>query len=184
MARWADVGRGWGLPRGAAQVHALLLAAAAPMDADAIAAHLGIARSNVSTSLKELRRLGVVRAAPGGPGASAGRRERFEALADPWEAAANIAAARKAREFDPALAALVEAAAAAPEGPGKNRLAAYADLARSANDWGEQMRSLPQGVWATLFRLGAGVADRLQEFTKPEKPAKSAKAGKKKKKAG
>ena len=171
LTRWADVGRNWGLPRGAARIHALLLAADAPMDAEEIAARAGVARSNASTSLKELRSLGVVRAAP----AAGGRRELFEALDDPWEAAANIAAARKAREYDPAVVALSDAAEAAPEGAGKARLAAYAELARSAGDWSEQAKTLPRVGWRSLFRLGAGVAELLVEKKK---------TGKKKKKAG
>ncbi len=126
ITRWGEVGRAWGLPRSAAQVHGLLLIAAAPMTAEDIASALSIARSNVSTSVKELRAMGIIRAAA----VSAGdRRERLEALSDPAEAAANLAAWRRAREIDPAIATLTAAAKSA-KGEVSTRLSAYAEAAR------------------------------------------------------
>ncbi|MEM8754894.1 MAG: ArsR family transcriptional regulator, partial [Pseudomonadota bacterium] len=93
VLRWGEMGRVWGLPRSAGQIHGLLLAAAEPMSAEEISAALGLARSNVSTSLKELRSLGVIRAAA----ALGDRAERFAALEDPMDTARAVAAARKAR---------------------------------------------------------------------------------------
>lgn len=165
ISRWGELGRAWGLPRGAAQVHALLLTADEPMDAEAIAGALGIARSNVSTSIKELRGYGVIRLVAE-PGA---RRERFAALDDPWQAAANIAAARKAREYDDAMRALSDVAETAPKGEAQKRLAAYAEFATTANDWAEQMRTLPKGPWRALFKLGAEVTDVLTVKKKKKK---------------
>lgn len=163
IERWGEVARAWGLPRAAGRVHGLLLAAPAPLDADDIAAALGIARSSVSTSLKELRALGVVRTAP-----AAGRRERFAALDDPWEAAAAIAAHRRARELDPAVAALTDAAGAAT-GEAAKRLKAYAGLGAAAGAWAGEMAGLPRKPLAALMKAGAGVADWLPKKKKKKK---------------
>ncbi|MEL7463871.1 MAG: helix-turn-helix domain-containing protein [Pseudomonadota bacterium] len=165
IARWGEFGKYWGLPRGAAQIHALLLCSDKPMNADEIASSLGIARSNVSTSIRALGAFGVVRTAPK-PG---DRKEYFEAIEDPWEAATAIAIERKAREYDRAMHALVDASKSLPKGPGRNRVAAYADLATAGHDWAEQMKTLPRGPWKSLFKLGAGISDFLTQKKKPKK---------------
>jgi DNA-binding transcriptional regulator GbsR (MarR family) len=131
ITRWGEVGRAWGLPRSAGQVHGLLLSVPEPITAEEISAALNVARSNVSTSLRDLRAMGLIRPAPD-PGA---RREKFEALEDPWQAAAGLAAWRRAREVDPAVAAL-SCTAKASKGQVAKRLAAYAGMAEAAGNWG------------------------------------------------
>ena len=165
ITRWGEFGKYWGLPRGAAQVHALLLCADEPMNAEEIAETLGIARSNVSTSIRALNAFGVVRAAakPGD------RKEYFEAVGDPWEAATAIAIERKAREYDRAMHALVDASKALPKGAGRDRVTAYAELATMGHDWAEQMKTLPRGPWKSLFKLGAGISEFLTQKKKPKK---------------
>ena len=54
VLHWGEMGSRWGVNRTVAQVHALLYLAGRPMDAEEITETLGVARSNVSTSLKEL----------------------------------------------------------------------------------------------------------------------------------
>lgn len=166
IARWGEVGRNWGLPRTAAQIHGLLLTAEAAMTADEIVAALGVARSNVSTSLRELRALGVVRAARG----MGERKERFEALDDPWEAAANVAAARKAREFDPAAAALADTAPLL-SGAAAKRVGAYAGFTDLAGQWAESVAASGRGPMKTLLKANLAFA-----------AVKPGKGGKKKKK--
>lgn len=124
VLRWGEIGRAWGLTRSAAQTHGLLLSSETALSAEEIAVALSVARSNVSASLKELRGLGLVRAAPG----FGDRRERFAALEDAGAAAAALVAAHRARAIDPASAALAEAASAA-DGDSARRLAAYAERA-------------------------------------------------------
>ncbi|MEM7522334.1 MAG: ArsR family transcriptional regulator [Pseudomonadota bacterium] len=166
VTRWGEMGRAWGLPRSAAQIHGLLLAADAPMTAEEISDALSIARSNVSTSLKELRALGVIRGASG----IGDRAERFAALDDPWEAARRIAAARKAREFDPAALALREAADAA-DGDAAARLSAYADLSEAVGGWTEDMNRLPGGALKSILSAGAGIVDAITPKKKKKKKA-------------
>lgn len=138
VLRFGEIGRGFGLSKSAAQVWAFVFAAPAPPSAAEIAEGLGIARSNVSAALKELRALGLLRAAPA-PGE---RQERFAPPEDPAEAAAALAAAFRTRATEPAALALgsvpgdraeayarflvalgpaLEAAAGAAPAPGKKK---------------------------------------------------------------
>jgi DNA-binding transcriptional regulator GbsR (MarR family) len=70
------MGTKWGINRTVAQVYALLYLSPEPLNAEQIQAVLEVARSNVSTSLKELQGWGIVRLVhlPGD------RRDHFESL--------------------------------------------------------------------------------------------------------
>src|SRR5215471_7528048 len=61
ILHWGEMGTKWGINRTVAQVHALLFLSPKPLPADAISETLSVARSNVSTSLRELQGWGIVR---------------------------------------------------------------------------------------------------------------------------
>ena len=61
ILHWGEMGARWGINRTVAQIHALLFLSPKPLDAEEIAETLGVARSNVSNSLKELQGWGIVR---------------------------------------------------------------------------------------------------------------------------
>ncbi len=94
ILHWGDMGDEWGVNRSVSQIHGLLYLAEAPMTADDIAETLGMARSNVSNSIKELLSWNLIRRVP----ILGDRRDHFEAETDIWEVAARIAAGRKERE--------------------------------------------------------------------------------------
>ena len=102
ILHWGDMGSHWGVNRSVAQIHALLYLSARPLTADDIAETLGMARSNVSNSIKELLGWNLIRRVP----IRGGRRDHFEAETDVWEVFLRIAAGRKEREIDPAVAVL------------------------------------------------------------------------------
>src|SRR5216110_2773539 len=56
VLHWGEMGARWGINRTVAQVHALLHLSEAPISADAISSALGVARSNVRTSLDQRKR--------------------------------------------------------------------------------------------------------------------------------
>ena len=88
----------------ASQVHALLYLSQEPVNAEEIAKTLAVARSNVSTSLRELQGWGIIK-----PVHLLGdRREHYEAMKDVWEMARVILDERKRREIDPTVALLAE----------------------------------------------------------------------------
>ena len=61
ILHWGEMGTRWGINRTVAQVHALLFLSPKPVPADEISTTLAVARSNVSTCLRELQGWGIVR---------------------------------------------------------------------------------------------------------------------------
>src|SRR5216684_6052326 len=113
VLHWGDMGGQWGVNRSVSQIHALLYLSERPLTAEDIAASLGLARSNVPNSVKELFAWNLIRRVP----IKGDRREHFEAETDLWEIATRIAAVRKERELDPAVAALKACVADAERDP-------------------------------------------------------------------
>src|SRR2546430_15237900 len=81
ILHWGEMGSRWGINRTVAQIHALLFLSPKPLNAEEIAETLGVARSNVSSRLKELEGLGIVRIAH----VMGDRRGRFVTMKDVWE---------------------------------------------------------------------------------------------------
>ena len=104
VLHWGEMGQAWGVNRSIGQIHALLYLSEEPRTAEHISDVLAIARSNVSTSLRELQAWGLIRRVH----VMGDRRDHFEAECDVWEMVRRIAEGRKAREFDPALQMLVQ----------------------------------------------------------------------------
>jgi DNA-binding transcriptional regulator GbsR (MarR family) len=97
ILHWGEMGTRWGINRTVAQIHALLYLSPKPLPADEIAQTLDVARSNVSTSIRELESWGLVR-----PVHVLGeRREHYESMKDVWEMFRVIVEQRKRREMDP-----------------------------------------------------------------------------------
>src|SRR2546425_2959236 len=99
ILHWGEMGTRWGVNRTVAQVHALLYISPAPLNADDIVEALDVARSNVSTSLKELQSWGIVKLVhvPGD------KRDHFESMKEVWEMFRVVLDERKKREIDPTL---------------------------------------------------------------------------------
>jgi len=162
VLQWGDMGGKWGVNRSVAQIHALLYVSERPLTAEDIAERLGLARSNVSNSIKELQAWNLIRRVP----IRGDRREHFEAEADPWEIFARIAAGRKEREIDPAIAALRICRAEA-EGDSKINPVALArinvllEFVDTMDRWYGQMKVIPRPQIAAMVRLGAKVVSLL-----------------------
>lgn len=107
VVHWGELGTRWGINRTVAQVHALLYVSPRPLDVQTITTLLEVARSNVSTSLRELRTWGLVRSVH----ILGDRREHYEAVGDVWEILSLVASQRKRLEIDPTLAILRECSA-------------------------------------------------------------------------
>src|SRR6476661_9270405 len=144
ILHWGEMGARWGINRTVAQIHALLYLSPRPMHAEEIASTLGVARSNVSTSLRELQGWGIVRVAH----LLGDRRDHFESLKDVWEMFRIIVDERKKREADPTLATLREAVAdtrkpGAADAYTRERLADMLQFFELMSGWAEQTRKLP-----------------------------------------
>ena len=162
VLHWGDMGSEWGVNRSVAQIHALLYLSGRPLTAEEIASKLGLARSNVSNSLKELIALNLIRRVP----IKGDRREHFEAETDMWEMATRIAAVRKEREIDPALAALRSSIADAERDPkihptAVKRLKDMLSFIESMDRWYTQMLTIPRPKLAAMIRLGTRIVSLL-----------------------
>jgi DNA-binding transcriptional regulator GbsR (MarR family) len=152
------MGSQWGVNRSVSQIHALLYLSERPLTAEEIAETLGLARSNVSTSIRELMAWDLIRRVP----VRGDRREHFEAEADVWEIAMRIAAVRKEREIDPAVDAL-KACVADAERDSKlhpiagRRLKDMLAFVESLDRWYGQMLTVPKPKLAALIRLGTRI---------------------------
>lgn len=104
ILHWGEMGTKWGINRTVAQVHALLFLSPHPVPADEISTTLSVARSNVSTSLRELQGWGIVRVVH----VLGDRRDHFETTKDVWEIFRTVSEERKRREIDPTLRVLAE----------------------------------------------------------------------------
>lgn len=164
VLKWGEMGGEWGVNRSVAQIHALLYLSAHALTAEEIADRLGIARSNVSTSLKELLGWGLIKR-----GSQRGdRRDYYEAEGDIWEIVTRIAVERKAREIDPVIATLRDCLAEAERDPhvgdvARRRLADMLEFIRATDRWFQQMLSLPRGKLRLLLKLGSRVARLLPD---------------------
>ena len=97
ILHWGEMGTNWGVNRSVAQIHALLYLSDRPLHAEEISETLKLARSNVSTALKELQSYAIVRRQH----VAGDRRDHFIAETDLWELLMRISAERKRREIDP-----------------------------------------------------------------------------------
>src|ERR1700741_1422278 len=109
ILHWGEMGTRWGVNRTVAQVHALLYLSPEPLTADDIVATLGVARSNVSNSLKELQGWGIVKLVH----VLGDKRDHFESMKEAWEMFRVVLDERKKREIDPTLSMLRECVAEA-----------------------------------------------------------------------
>jgi DNA-binding transcriptional regulator GbsR (MarR family) len=162
ILHWGEMGTRWGINRTVAQIHALLFVSPKPLQAEEIADTLSVARSNVSTSLKELQSWGIVRVVH----VLGDRRDHFESIKDVWELYRQVMDERKRREIDPTLTMLRDCVMDAEKGPAddkyaKERLAELLNFFETMTDWYEQMKRLPTPSLLKLVRLGEKIRKLL-----------------------
>lgn len=162
ILHWGEMGTRWGVNRTVAQIHALLFLSNRPLPAEDIAETLGVARSNVSTSLKELQSWGLVRSTH----LAGDRRDHFIALQDVWEIFRVIVEERKKREIDPTLTVLRECTQEAENDPTleaatkvkMDQVLAFLEMLTSA--YGDY-KHLPPVTMQRFLKMGGKVARLL-----------------------
>jgi len=158
ILHWGEMGTRWGINRTVAQVHALLYISPEPLNAEEIAQALGIARSNVSTSLKELQGWGIIKVVH----ALGDRRDHFESIKDPWDLFRQVLDERKKREIDPTLALLRDCVAeaeraGASESHARQKLNDLLRFFEQMSEWYEQIRRMPTSAVMQFVKLGEKV---------------------------
>jgi DNA-binding transcriptional regulator GbsR (MarR family) len=161
VLHWGEMGTRWGINRTVAQIHALLYLSPKPLNAEEIAETLGVARSNVSTSLKELQGWGIVKLSH----VMGDKRDHFESMKDVWEMFRLVLDERKKREIDPTLNILRECIAEAgkektTEQYTVERLRGLADFFETTTAWYGQIRSWPASALVRFVKMG----DRIRKM--------------------
>lgn len=161
ILHWGEMGQRWGINRSVAQIHALLYLSERPLDAEEIAEALTLARSNVSTSLRELQSWGIVRLVH----VMGDRRDRFESLQDVWEMFQIVLDERKRREIDPTVKVLRECIAGVEPGPPgaetRRRIEEMHSFFETMSAWYADIRRLPSGAVVRFVKMGRKVQKLL-----------------------
>src|SRR5712672_4070722 len=162
ILHWGEMGTKWGINRTVAQVHALLYLAAKPLPADEISTTLSVARSNVSTSLRELQGWGIVRVVH----VLGDRRDHFDSIKDVWEIFRIVSEERKRREIDPTLRVLsecVEELKTSPQGDGytRERLESMLEFLTAMTGLFEEILRMPTGALKGVVKLRGKVITLL-----------------------
>jgi DNA-binding transcriptional regulator GbsR (MarR family) len=156
------MGTKWGINRTVAQIHALLFLSPKPLTAEEIAETLSVARSNVSTSLRELQGWRIVR----GVSVFGDRRQHFESMKDLWEMFRVISEERKRREFDPTVEVVRECVAeakksGATDAYARERMEELLEFIVTMSGLFEELRTLSPSTIKGMAKLRGGVRKLL-----------------------
>ena len=133
-----------------------------PADAaDEICEALVVARSNVSTSLRELQNWNLVRLVH----LSDDRRDHYETSTHVWELMRTIARERQRREIAPTMKVLREllddAAMRTEPAAVQRRIGETLELLTTLTAWGEEMLKLDTETLTKVLKLGARIQKLL-----------------------
>ena len=162
VLHWGEMGTRWGTNRTVAQIQALLYLSPRPLRADEIVDCLSVARSNVSTSVRELQSYGLVKMTH----MLGDRRDYFESPSDVWELFRVIIEQRKQRELNPTLSMLRNCAVEVADDKEtdevtKQRIRNMLQFVETTNDWYEQIQEIPTSTLQKIIKLGAKITGFL-----------------------
>ncbi|MBN1427407.1 MAG: MarR family transcriptional regulator [Anaerolineae bacterium] len=179
ILQWGEMGSTWGINRATAQMAALLYLSPTPLTAEDLSETLAIARSTVSTGLRELQNWGLVKIVH----ILGDRRDHFEMISDAGELFRVIVRQRKAREVDPLLYMLRRSVDAAGEDNAQVRerlqeMLDFLEMVATLYDRteqiptktlvriGQQMEQMPVETLSRLVQLGDGFGESLSKIVK------------------
>jgi len=147
ILHWGEMGTRWGINRTVAQIHALLYISPKPLNAEEIADTLNVARSNVSTSLKDLQSWRIVKLVH----VLGDKRDHFECMKNVWEMFRVVLDERKRREIDPTVVMLDECLTEAARDKDtdkytQERLRELRNFFETTTVWYTQLAKLPPGA--------------------------------------
>lgn len=165
ITHWGEMGEKWGVNRTVAQIHALLFFVGKPMPADEITEVLGVARSNVSNSIKELQNWNLVKLTH----IVGERRDHFTTANDPWELLRIIVKERQEREIMPTIELLNHLTHnnqfKQEDKATQVRINECLSLMQSLTIWNDEMLRLDKNSMKKILKLGA----RISKFIHPTK---------------
>lgn len=158
ILHWGEMGAKWGVNRSVAQIHALLHIAPDPITAEEICDTLSLARSNVSTGLKELQSWKLVQSSR----QLGDRRDHFTSIRDMFDLVNVVVEGRREREFLPTITALQHVAddAKSDDTPKdvQKRMEETLETMEMFDQWYQEINRLPRSVQLTIMKLGAKIA--------------------------
>jgi DNA-binding transcriptional regulator GbsR (MarR family) len=176
VLHWGEMGTRWGVNRTVSQIHALLYITGRPMHAEEIADTLGVARSNVSNSIRELQSWNLVKLVH----IAGDRRDHFETATHVWELLRTIVRERQRREIAPTIEVLRELLAdpAISKEPAdaKLRIRETLELLETLTAWSDEMLRLDTETLTKVLKLGAKIK-KLIGGASPAAPATPRAAG-------
>lgn len=162
ILHWGEMGSRWGVNRTMSQIHALLYITGRPMHAEEIVETLGVARSNVSTSIKELQHWGLVQKVS----LLGDRRDHFTTELDVWGLARTIVIERQRRELAPTvtfLQQLVDSPDFAVERPEvRARVKDTLIFIDTITTWSNEMLKLPTSILKKVLKTGKNIRKLLR----------------------
>lgn len=158
IVHWGEMGGKWGVNRSVAQIHALLYLSETPLHAEQISVILGVARSNVSTSIRELLNWRLITRTQ----VLGDRRDHFVAIKDNWEIVLRIAEGRKKREIDPTLHLLRMVANDTEHdrdlSPAqRSQIDELVGFMETLTNWYDDIHTLPKNKLLRLMKMGAKI---------------------------
>ena len=164
VLHWGEMGTRWGTNRTVAQIQALLYLSPEPLRADQIVDALSVARSNVSTSIRELQSYQLVRMTH----VLGDRRDYFESLHDVWDLFRAIIEQRKQRELNPTLTMLRGCAEEVDhenetDPLTKERIRNMLKFVESTSNWYEEMSDIPTSTLTKLMALGKKITKLVRK---------------------
>jgi DNA-binding transcriptional regulator GbsR (MarR family) len=161
VLHWGEMGARWGVNRTVAQIHALLYITGRPMHAEEITDTLGVARSNVSNSLRELQGWNLVKLVH----LAGDRRDHFETSTQVWELLRTIVRERQRREIAPTIevlqSLLADPAIGKESAQAKLRMRETLDLLETLTAWSDEMLKLDTSTLTKVLKLGARIKKLL-----------------------
>lgn len=169
VLHWGEMGSTWGVNRTVAQVHALLFIAGRPLHAEEIAETLGVARSNVSMSLRELQNWNLIRVVH----LLGDRRDHFDVTSDVWNLFRTVVRERKSREFNPTVNVLRECTQSPDfsreDAGAQARIKETLALMEVLSTWADEMLALKPETLMKILKLGARIQNLVAKAKRTPK---------------
>lgn len=163
IVHWGEMGTRWGVNRTVAQIHALLYLSEHPLNAEQIAETLGVARSNVSNSLRELLSWRLARIAH----VLGDRRDHYTTSKDVWELFRLIVEGRRQREMAPTITALHECLASPDlvreSEEARKRIAETLQFIEVLTAWSDEMLRLKPDTLTKVLKLGGRISKLIRD---------------------
>ncbi len=166
ILRWSELASHWGLNRTEALIHALLFISPAPLTMEEIADALAIARSNASTSLKELENWKIIEQSS----VMGDRRKQYMAVKDVWVMFRNIFTEQKRRGIEPFIGLLNDTHARLKQNSSSTKDELHAgeqiekmmDFFETSMAWYSQLEKLPTPTIRKYLSFGSKVSKLIK----------------------